>query len=410
MKKKNVLKVIGFAFVIAMICISCKNDVTETPTPTTNATYAITYDSNNCTSGTAPSAQTKTENTDLTLASNSGNLARKSCTFTGWNTSMDGSGTDYAAGATYSGNTTLTLFAKWKVASNLKLAFSQQGTESDWRNANTTSVKNAITTQGATLLFSAGDGNQATQIAAIRDFIAQKADAIILTPIQETGWTTVLGEAKAAGIPVIFNDRTITEDASLYVAQITSDLELEGKKIADQLVALKGTGTVKILELEGPTGNVAATARKKGFDAVIAKNATYSIVTSVAVASWDNATAKTITAAQLTAHPEINVIFAHNDGMALAAIDALKTAGKTPGTGSGQITVLSINAMRAALQAVLNGDMYASCEDSPDYGPTAVDVTVKYLEGRLTGKVFFANDNVFTKADLTQAIVNARLY
>jgi len=204
--------------------------------------------------------------------------------------------------------------------------------------------------------------------------------------------------------------RTISEDASLYVAQVTSDFEAEGKKIANQLVALKGTANVKILEIEGPVDHVAAIARKKGFDAVIALNPTYSIVKSVAVADWNQATAKSLTAAQISAHPDINVIFAHNDPMGWGAIEAITAASKTCGTGASDITILSVDASKTALQKVLDGTVYAICECSPLCGPTAVDVTVKYLEGRLTGKTFAPDDKVFTKADLTQAIVNARLY
>lgn len=82
-------------------------------TPLGSATYTVLYDANNATAGTAPASQPKTHDVSLTLATNSGSLARTGYAFAGWNTATDGCGIDYAAGGEYTGNAELTLYAKW---------------------------------------------------------------------------------------------------------------------------------------------------------------------------------------------------------------------------------------------------------------------------------------------------------
>lgn len=397
-----------FGLVTILAIIGCANGSTDSGK--NPAKYSVTYDGNGNTGGTAPAEQVKTEEVDLELDANSGSLVRKYYAFAGWNTAADGAGTDYAAGATYTGNTDLKLYAKWTMSLKIGFAYPLKTDIDPWHATQCDSVKKAISGKNYTIVFSDANTDQANQIAAIRDFIAKDVDVIFMAPIALTGWTDVLGEAKAAGIPVVLLGDVITGDETLYAAAVVYDCEAEGRKAAEALVALKGTETVTILEIEGPNGDQAATKRKKGFDAEVAKHSSYNIVKSVAVPSWSRNTAKTETTTAFTDISGITVVYAHNDLMALGAIDAIKIKGSGLGTGAGQITVLGNDCMKVGLQAVLDGDMYASVECSPFLGQTAVETCEKLLAGTLKDKTIYMNDLVYKKTDLTQAFVDAREY
>src|SRR5688572_32035281 len=152
------------------------------------------------------------------------------------------------------------------------LGFSQIGAESEWRTANTESIKSAAATMNIDLRFADAQQKQENQIKAIRSFIAQKVDVIAFSPVVETGWETVLREAKAAKIPVVLTDRAVnTKDDSLYVTFMGSDFVEEGRKAGRWLVEkMKGQkGDVNIVELQGTVGSAPAIDRKKGVEEVI---------------------------------------------------------------------------------------------------------------------------------------------
>ena len=120
--------------------------------------------------------------------------------------------------------------ARDKQDERLVLGFSQIGAESEWRTANTESIKSAAATMNIDLRFADAQQKQENQIKALRTFIAQKVDVIAFSPVVATGWDTELQEAKAAGIPVILTDRAVTADPSLYVGFLGSDFIEEGRK------------------------------------------------------------------------------------------------------------------------------------------------------------------------------------
>ena len=162
------------------------------------------------------------------------------------------------------------------------LGFSQIGAESEWRTANTESIKSAAATMNIDLRFADAQQKQENQIKALRTFIAQKVDVIAFSPVVETGWDTVLMEAKAANIPVILTDRSVTADPSLYAGFIGSDFVEEGRK-AGRWVAERfkdGSDDVNIVELQGTVGAGPAIDRKKGFEEIIAANPRFRIIRS----------------------------------------------------------------------------------------------------------------------------------
>ncbi|MEO7549403.1 MAG: ABC transporter substrate-binding protein, partial [Ramlibacter sp.] len=216
----------------------------------------------------------------------------------------------------------------------LVIGFAQTGAESEWRTANTDSVMAAAKAAGVELKFSDAQQKQENQIKAIRSFIAQKVDVIILAPLVTTGWETVLKEAKAAKIPVITESRNVeVKDASLWATFIGSDFVEEGRRAGKWLVGrMKDSkGDVNIVELQGTVGSDPANDRKKGFEEVIKADPRFKIIRSQ-TADFTRSKGKEVMEAFLKAEgKKINVLYAHNDDMAIGAIQAIEEAGMKPG-------------------------------------------------------------------------------
>lgn len=403
------LKQVLFGLLMVLMLVGCESGSTELPKKEEPVTYTVTYLGNGNSSGTVPAVQEKKENESLTLAINSGALARKSCVFDGWNTEADGTGTNYAEGTTFSGNANLTLYAKWIVSPTITIGFSHWGVTEGWPQMQYNSIADAITAKDYTLLFNDAENSQENQIQALRDFIEEEVDIIILVPIAESGWTTVLQDVQEAGIPVVLVDRMVSENESLCAAYVSYDFEAQGRKIAEALVAFKGNTTVRILELEGVAGQSATVGRKAGFQAVIAQHPTYSIVRSVS-AGWDQAQGQAVTAQAIEDSIEFDVVYAQNDPMAFGAITAIQNASMEVGIEAGQITILGNDCGKVALERIYGGEIYASCECPPFQGPLTVETCEKVLIGTLVNKTIFMPDQVYTKSNLTQEIIDAREY
>jgi len=210
------------------------------------------------------------------------------------------------------------------------LGFSQIGAESEWRTANTESIKAAAKEAGIELKFSDAQQKEENQLKAIRGFIAQKVDVIAFSPVVESGWETVLKEAKAAKIPVILSDRAVdVKDQSLWVSFMGSDFVEEGRRAGNWLVgdlAKKGmTGDIDIVELQGTVGSAPAIDRKKGFEEILKSHPNLKITRSQ-TGDFTRTKGKEVMEAFLKADPNIQVLFAHNDDMAIGAIQAIEEA------------------------------------------------------------------------------------
>ena len=250
----------------------------------------------------------------------------------------------------------------------ITLGFAQVGAESEWRTANTVSIKEAAKEAGIELKFSDAQQKQENQIKAIRSYIAQKVDVIAFAPVVTTGWDTVLKEAKSAKIPVILTDRNIdTKDPSLYVTMIGSDFAEEGQKAAQWLLDnYKKPGDVNIVELQGTVGSAPAIDRKKGFEEVIKKDPRFKITRSQ-TGDFTRAKGKEVMEAFLKTDKNIQVLYAHNDDMAIGAIQAIEAAGMKPGS---DIIIVSIDAVKGAFEAMMAGKLNVSVECNPQLGPS----------------------------------------
>ncbi len=259
------------------------------------------------------------------------------------------------------------------------LGFAQLGKESDWREANTKSVISAAKKSGITLLFEDADLNQEKQIAALRSFIDAEVDVIAFSPIVETGWDEVLYEAKAAGIPVICSDRTVkVADETLVTTYLVADFIEEGRRAAQWVLEETGDSSdVRIVEIGGLPGSAPAIDRRKGFAEMIERYPSHSIIDSEPGDFIENLGYNVMTK-MLVRHNRIDVVYAHNDDMALGAIRAIEEAGLEPGK---DILIISIDGVKAAFQAMKNGKLNCTVECSPLLGPQLMKAVLDYVSG-----------------------------
>lgn len=278
----------------------------------------------------------------------------------------------------------------------LVVGFSQVGAESEWRTANTRSIKDAAKQAGVTLRFADAQQRQENQVKAIRSFIAQRVDVIAFSPVVESGWETVLREAKAAKIPVILTDRAVkVSDPSLYTSFIGSDFVEEGRRAGRWLVerANKTPGrSFNIVELQGTVGSAPAIDRKAGFQEAIAGNPALKIIRSQ-TGDFTRAKGKEVMEAFLKAQgTAIDVLYAHNDDMAIGAIQAIEEAGLKPGA---DILVISIDGVRGAFQAMIAGKLNVTVECSPLLGPQLMTLARDIAAGKPVPKRITVTEGVF---------------
>ncbi|XXT44905.1 ABC transporter substrate-binding protein [Sorangium sp. So ce542] len=277
----------------------------------------------------------------------------------------------------------------------ITLGFSQIGAESEWRTANTKSIEEAAKAAGIELKFSDAQQKQENQIKAIRSFIAQKVDVIAFSPVVETGWEPVLREAKAAKIPVILTDRAVdTKDDSLWVTFMGSDFVEEGRRAAKWLVekTKDQQGTVNIVELQGTVGSAPAIDRKKGFEEIIKDKPNFKIIRSQ-TGDFTRAKGKEVMEAFLKAEGKnINVLYAHNDDMAIGAIQAIEEAGMKPGQ---DILIISIDAVKGAFEAMMAGKLNVTVECSPLLGPQLMSAVNDLVAGKTLPKRIVTEEGVF---------------
>ncbi|RKF17480.1 ABC transporter substrate-binding protein [Alginatibacterium sediminis] len=288
----------------------------------------------------------------------------------------------------------------------LTIGFSQIGAESAWRSAETESIKSEAEKRGYTLKFSDAQQKQENQIKAIRSFIAQGVDGIILAPVVETGWDRVLKEAKAADIPVVLVDRGIkVKDNDLYLSKIASDFVFEGK-LAGAWLAQETNGYANIVELQGGPGAAPAIDRKAGFGQMVEQFPGMEITASQ-TGEWTRTKGKEVMEAFLKAQgEEIDAVYAHNDDMALGAIQAIKEFGLMPGK---DILVVSIDGVKAAFQAMVDGELNATVDCNPLLGPLAFDALEMAFNGKDVDKWIVQKDKINVQQDAAE-MIDSRMF
>jgi len=291
------------------------------------------------------------------------------------------------------------------------VGFSQVGAESDWRTANTKSMKETFSEEnGYKLIFDDAQQKQENQIKAIRNFIQQEVDYIVLAPTTETGWDTVLQEAKDAGIPVIVVDRMVeVSDESLFTAWVGSDFRSEGEKAVQWLETKYGTDNpLNIVHIQGSIGSSAQIGRTKALDDAAEKNSNWNIVAQQ-TGEFTQAKGQEVMESVLKNNSDIDVVYCENDNEAFGAIDAIKAAGKTYGK-DGDITVVAFDATKPALTMALAGEINYDVECNPLHGPRVEAIIQQLEKGETPEKLAYVEESAFDAAELTQEIVDARAY
>jgi ABC-type sugar transport system substrate-binding protein len=273
---------------------------------------------------------------------------------------------------------------------DMVICYPQLGAESDWRTANTASIKETAGEVGARLIFSDAQQKQENQISAMRACIAEGVDVIALPPVVEDGWDAVLTEAQNAGIPVIIVDRSVSADSSLYAAHIGSNMVLEGERAAEEFNKAMPNGGA-VLELSGTTGSGAAVGRAEGFRNKL--NANITILDSQ-TGNFTRAEALPVMQAFLqkyTPGVDFQGIFIHNDDMGIGAIEALKAAGIEPG----ELFIVSVDGTRGGFQAMVDGWFQADVECNPLLGPQVFELGLKLMNGQTIETEILTNETVY---------------
>lgn len=290
----------------------------------------------------------------------------------------------------------------------LVIGFSQIGAESGWRTAETNSIKEIPTLDpNVELKFSDAQQKQENQIKALRSFIAQKVDVIALAPVVETGWDTVFQEAKDAKIPIILVDRGVkVNDDSLYATFIGSDFIEEGKSAGKILTDKFGKDAqVNIVELQGTVGASAANDRQKGFVDYMKDFSGYKITKSQS-GDFSRAKGKEVMEAFLKSDGKnIQAVYAHNDDMAMGAIQAIEEYGLKPGV---DIAIVSIDGIKDAFQAIADGKSTGVVECNPLLGPQLLQAAKDLSEGKTVDKWIKSNESVFVGDEAVKELPNRK--
>ena len=304
------------------------------------------------------------------------------------------------------------IFAKEKGKKLITVGYAQVGAESDWRTANTESFKSTfVEANGYKLIFDDAQQKQENQIKAIRNFIQQDVDYIVVAPVVETGWETVLKEAKDAGIPVILSDRMMKlSDNSLYTAWVGGNFLKEGQ---DAIVWLNDyvkknklqNKELNIVILQGTIGSSAQVGRTQGVTEGIAKNPKYKLLAKQ-TGEFTQAKGQEVMESFLKAYPKIDVVIAENDNMAFGAIDAIKAVGKKPGK---DIIIISFDAVKEAFNRMLAGDINADVECNPLHGPRVAEIIQALEAGKTVDKIMYVKEGTFDTTN-AKAIFPTRKY
>ncbi len=289
----------------------------------------------------------------------------------------------------------------------ITVGFAQTGSESGWRSANTDSMKAAFSEEnGFNLIFNAADNDTAAQIAAVRSFINQGVDAIVIAPIVSDGWDDVLKEAKDAGIPVILEDRTVSASDDLYASWVGLDFKKEGQIAGEWAAEQYGSQPTKMVVLEGTTGSAPANDRAAGFDEAIAGTQIEKIDSQTGDFTRDGG--KTVMEGFIQKYgiDGIDLVFAHNDDMGLGAIEAIEAAG---GKAGEDIKIITIDAVKDGMQALVDGKINFIVECNPLLGELAADLVKKVLAGESVEKTYYVEDQSFTPEQAAE-VIDSRPY
>lgn len=297
------------------------------------------------------------------------------------------------------------------------VGFSQVGSESSWRVANSESMKSALSERnGFELIFDDAKQKQENQYKAIRRFIQQNVDYIVLAPITETGWDDVLREAQNAGIPVIIVDRQVSvSNENLYTGWVGSNFLQEGEMAVEWLEGeLEARGVsdndIEILHLQGTTGATSQLMRTQGLEESLDRHENWHLVATLE-GEYTEAKGYEVTKAYLDENSDcpIDVVYCENDNMAFGVMRAFDEFGINY-VGEDGVIIISFDSVRSALDACLEGAINLCVECNPLHGPRVVNIIEELEAGRVPAKKSYVEETCFSYRTITRDVIDARTY
>ncbi len=297
----------------------------------------------------------------------------------------------------------------------LVVGFSQVGSESDWRIGNTESYRDTFTAEnGYYLIYEDAQQKQENQLKAVRNFILQEVDYIVVDPIVEVGWDSVFQEAKDAGIPVILADRSVSvEDENLYTCWVGSDFQREGRRAGEWLqnhlrASGRGEDEIRIVTLQGTLGSTAQIGRTEGFQEVLEQQENW-IMLEQQSGDFTQAKGQEVMEQFLENYEDIDVVVSENDNMTFGAIEAIEKSGRTCGP-DGDIIIISFDAGRAALETLKDGKINAVFECNPDLAPLVSEIIQRLERGETVEKVQYVEEAYFDSTMDLERIIEEQSY
>jgi simple sugar transport system substrate-binding protein len=292
------------------------------------------------------------------------------------------------------------LHGQMKTYQDLVVGFAQIGAESEWRTANTRSIQETASHLGVELKFSDAQQEQENQIKAIRSFIAQRVDVIGVSPVVESGWDEVFAEVKQAGIPLILLDRHANVPDDLYSAFIGSDFVQEGQRACQEMARLLN-GQGNIVVLEGTVDSAPTIDRRAGFQECLKAHPSMRVIDRQS-GDFIRARGKEVMKTLLRARGrQIDALFAQNDDMALGAIEAIEEYGLKPGL---DIKIVSVDAVRAAFEAMIAGKLNVTIECNPLLGPPFFETALNLANGIPVEKWVKSREDIFRQDTAAQEL------
>ncbi|WP_206791177.1 ABC transporter substrate-binding protein [Amycolatopsis sp. MtRt-6] len=285
------------------------------------------------------------------------------------------------------------------------VGFSQSEKEANpFRTTETQSIRDEAAKLGiGNLLVTNAQSDLNRQISDIKSMLDRGAQLLIVAPLNSDGLQPALDAAKAKKVPVVTIDRKVTsQPCADYLTFIGSDFVEQGKRAAQAMAKATG-GTGKVAILLGSSGNNVTTDRTKGFKDELAKTPGLSVVAEQ-TGEFDRSKGQAVMEQLIQSHPDITAVYAENDEMGVGAVNALKTAGKTPGK---DVKIVSIDGTRNAVQLIVDGSYNAVIESNPRFGPLAFQTLQKFENGEAIPPSIVISDDQYDETNAAQKVGNS---
>ncbi|PRR73331.1 substrate-binding domain-containing protein [Neomoorella humiferrea] len=276
------------------------------------------------------------------------------------------------------------------------IGFSQVTLQSPFYVELMKAAENEAKAKGAQLIYVDAQENIQKQNNDVQDLITKGINVLLLNPVNPDGVAPALAAAEKANIPVVTVDRPTTAKVATFVGRDNKEMgRLAGKKAVE---LLGGAGQAKgvIVEIQGAAGDKVMMARRDGFHEIVDKEPGIKVIQSP---YCDYTRSKAVKAFQdiLQANPKIDLVYAHNDDMALGAVQVLE---QNKITG---VKVVGVDGLMEALVAIKAGKYDATVLNDPQYlGKLAVDTALGVLNGEKYPEFIDAGTGLVDKQNVDQ--------